>query len=373
MARGLFLLCCSLLGPAAAAAQLPGMVPFDVRASKGPTPVRSGDRDHLVYELRVTNLARRGGAIKRLEARVGGTVLAAWEGDSLRRHTTRIGESGDGRVIPAGRQSLVYLHVAVAPGAAPAAIEHRFFVTHADSLDAGSVDTLSGVTVPVARQTAVVVRSPLKDGPWVAVNGPGNASGHRRTVIPLEGLARIPQRFATDWIKLGPDGQGWKGDSTKNENWYGYNMPLLAVASGTVVAVKDGIIENVPFSPKMAVPITLETVGGNHVILDLGNGNYGFYAHIIPGTIPVKVGDKVKAGQEIGRLGNSGNSTAPHLHFHLGDANSPLGTEGIPFLIEEYAYQGRVTNFLGAWTPSGTTVDKKRELPLENEVVRFKP
>ena len=185
-------------------------------------------------------------------------------------------------------------------------------------------------------------------------------------------MGRVAQRFATDWIKLGADGHGWKGDSTKNEHWYGYGEPLHAVAAGKVVETKDGIIENVPFSPQMAVPITLETVGGNHVILDLGNGNYAFYAHMIPGSLTVKLGDKVSAGQVIGRLGNSGNSTAPHLHFHTGDAPSPLGAEGVPFVIDEYSDLGTAGKFVEAWTPSGPATPKRRELPLENHVVRFK-
>jgi murein DD-endopeptidase MepM/ murein hydrolase activator NlpD len=280
----------------------------------------------------------------------------------------------DSRVIPPGRQSLLYIQVVAPAGEPPKVLTHRFLVTHPDSLDGPARDTLPGYAVPVDPRSPLVLRSPLRDGPWAALNGPGNRSGHRRTVIPLEGQGRVAQRFATDWIKLGPDGRAWQGDSLKNDSWYGYNEPLLAVGSGTVVATKDGIIENIPFSPKMAVPITLETVGGNHVIIDLGNGMYAFYAHIIPGSIKVRVGDKVKPGQVIGHLGNSGNSTAPHLHFHLGDAPSPLGTEGLPFVVDEYTDYGVATRLLsgGQWTPGASTT-AKRELPLENHVVRFKP
>ena len=361
-----------LVTPSTAVAQLEGMVPFDIRVAKNPIPVLADGHDRLVYELRVTNVGRRGLAIQRVEVSADGALLAGWESDSLKNIALRMGEGGDGRVVGPGKQVLLYLLVSVPPGAAPKRLDHRFLITAADSLDGPAPDTLSNYRVTVDSRTPPVIRSPLSDGPWVAVNGPGNKSGHRRTVIPLEGVGRVAQRFATDWIKLGADGHGWKGDSTKNEHWYGYGEPLHAVAAGKVVETKDAIIENVPFSPKMAVPITLETVGGNHVILDLGNGNYAFYAHMIPGSLTVKLGDKVSAGQVIGRLGNSGNSTAPHLHFHMGDAPSPLGAEGVPFVIDEYSDLGTAGKFVEAWTSSGPATPKRRELPFENHVVRFK-
>lgn len=351
-----------------------GLVPFDVRAPKPPTPFPAEGREHLVYELRVTNLARTDRAIQRLEALAGDAVLASWSGDSLRSIALRVGEAPgpDSRVVPAGKQVLLYLHVTTAAGLAPREIGHRFLVTHADSLDGPARDTLRGPAVTVEATPVLRLASPLRGGPWLAANGPGNLSGHRRTVIPIDGLARVAQRFATDWVKFGADGRLWQGDSTRNENWFGYREPLLAVAEGTVVDVKDGIPENVPLSPQRAVPITMETVGGNYVILDLGGGRYAFYAHIVPGTITVKRGDRVRPGQTIGLLGNSGNSDAPHLHFHLGDRPSPLGTEGLPFVIDQYQKVGMAgMNFLQAWQPSGPAEPRRGELPLQNHVVIF--
>ncbi len=361
-----------LVPQTALSAQLKGMIPVDIRVPKNPIAVLADGQPRLVYELRVTNVGRRGLGIKRVDVSAAGNALASWEGDSLKNIALRMGEGGDGRVVGAGKQVLLYLLVSGPAGPAPSLLEHRLFFTPADSLDGPATDTLAKYVVTVDRRTPMVIRSPLAGGPWGAINGPGNTSGHRRTAIPLDGLSRIAQRFATDWIKLSPDGHAWKGDSTINANWFGYNEPLHAVAAGTVVAAKDGIIENVPFSPKMAVEITLETVGGNHVILDLGGGNYAFYAHLIPGSPTVKVGDKVSAGQVIGRLGNSGNSTAPHLHFHMGDAPSPLGTEGVPFVVDGYSDLGLMTGFSKPWTPSGPPTPKQRELPFENHVIRFK-
>src|SRR5262249_42152682 len=135
--------------------------------------------------------------------------------------------------------------------------------------------------------------------------------GHRRALIPVDGKVRIAQRFATDWVLIGADGQLFQGDPAHNENWYGYGVEVLAVADGRVVEVKDGIPENVPLTGEFAVPITLETLGGNYVLVDLGEGHFAFYAHLQPRSLRVQVGDPVQRGQVLALLGNSGNSDAP--------------------------------------------------------------
>jgi len=97
-----------------------------------------------------------------------------------------------------------------------------------------------------------------------------NTNSHRRTMVVVNGKARIAQRFATDWTRIGADGLAFRGDPSKNANWSAYGAEVLAVATATVVDVKDGIPQNDPTADKKAVPITLETVGGNYIILDLG-------------------------------------------------------------------------------------------------------
>jgi len=108
------------------------------------------------------------------------------------------------------------------------------------------------------------------------------------------------------------------------------------------------------------VPITLETIGGNHVVLDLGHRRFAFYAHLQPGSLKVKVGDRVKRGQVLGLVGNSGNSTEPHLHFHLADSISPLGSEGVPYALDSFDTKAK---------SGGAATKHKQEIPLEDEVV----
>jgi hypothetical protein len=373
-----FLLASLLLLPAPLSAQRVIAVPFEVRVPKAPTAVAADGKVWLNYELHITNLWPVNMGLRSIEVLGDGSrSLQSLDADALGKAMLRVGPPDASvvtRVIPGGRRSVLFLWVPLDAGSAiPLAVSHRIVVARADSLESGAPDTLWTDPTPVGR-VAPVLGAPLQGGPWAAINGPGNTSGHRRTMIPIGGTSRIAQRFATDWIKLGPDGRAWKGDSSSNANWYGYNEPLLAVADGRVVATKDGIVENVPLSPQRAVPINLETVGGNHVIIDLGGGQYAFYAHIVPGTVAVKVGDHVKKGQVVGRLGNSGNSDAPHLHFHLGDANAALGAEGIPWVFERFERLDKLTSMMAAmtgWKNPGTPSARTRELPLENEVVNF--
>jgi murein DD-endopeptidase MepM/ murein hydrolase activator NlpD len=261
--------------------------------------------------------------------------------------------------IPGGKTALIYMWVTPAGSAATlSTLKHRVSMKVGAYPEELSVDC---ARVAVSRDLPVI-SPPLRGDNWVAGNGPSNTSGHRRTIIPIDGKARIPQRFAIDWVQLNPDGMTYTGDPLDNKNYRAYGSEALAVANGIVVATKDGIPQNVPGENSRAVPITLETVGGNHVILDLGNGHYAFYAHLQPGSLRVKVGDRVKRGQVLGLVGNSGNSTEPHLHFHIGDSNSPLGSEGIPYVFESFEARAR---------SDAPLVKHKLEIPTEDEIVNF--
>ena len=80
---------------------------------------------------------------------------------------------------------------------------------------------------------------------------------------------------------------------------------------------------------------------GNHVVLDFGNGEFGFLAHMRSGSLKVKAGDKVEAGQEVGRCGNSGNTSEPHLHFHLQTTPNLAEGEGLPARFVDYMADGK--------------------------------
>lgn len=181
-------------------------------------------------------------------------------------------------------------------------------------------------------QTEVLLGLPFKKGKWLYAQ-----NHHRDSRFITEGKASYSQRYGIDWILLDNEGVYVKNESEQNENWITYGVELLAVSDGKVVDVKDGIAENTPLSENMAVSITRETIAGNYIVIDIGNDIYAVYAHLIPSSLKVKNGDLVKKGQVIGLLGNSGNSDAPHLHFHLETkSNITLGGEGVPYHFSEF-------------------------------------
>ena len=192
------------------------------------------------------------------------------------------------------------------------------------------------VDMELSPNRPAVIEAPLRGKNWWTPNGPANDSAHRRVIVALANHLGLPERFAVDWVQLGADGNSFSGNQSDNRSYHCYGAEVLAVADGKVVGVKDGIRENVPNAREMAVPITLETIGGNYLMEDIGGGRYAFYAHLIPGTIGVKVGDSVRAGARLAKLGNSGNSTEPHLHFHLCDGPNPLLCNGLPFAIDHF-------------------------------------
>ena len=307
-------------------ASFPFGLPLQLSVPIAPTPFLGNDgQRYLVYEVHAANFGARDLLLGKLDVLQDATTLVSYEGTELNSLILQPGSTSapDRRTLAAGRTAVIFLWIPIAT--VPASLRHRITVGEASVEGA----PISPVTTP-----AIVIGPPLEGGDWLAANGPGRNSQHRRGFVPIEGRARIAQRFAIDWVRLDQNGRTFSGDAKDNKSYRAYGADALAVADAVVVATKDGLPDNVPGITSRAVPITLETVGGNYVILDLGGGRFAFYAHLQPGSLRVKTGDRVKRGQVVGLVGNSGNSTEPHLHFHVSDGVSPLGSEGLPFAVD---------------------------------------
>ena len=348
--------------------------PIDIRIPAPPSPVAAEGMTHLVYELHVTNFSTSEVVIAEVHALDGHSqeTLRLYAGDTLGQNLRRPGlprDASDLTTIAGGGRAVVFVWITVADADVPGALVHRLTFLRLGS--DGDTTELAVETEPqVTRAAPAVIGAPLQGENWFAANGPDNVTGHRRALIPVSGKARIAQRFAIDWVQV-KDGVTHTGDPDDNANYYAWGSEALAVADGIVVAVKDGIPENVPGINSRAVEITLETVGGNYVILDIGEGRYAFYAHLQPGSLRVSAGDRVRRGDLVGLMGNSGNSTEPHLHFHVADAPSPLGSEGIPYVFDAFEVTGRAKDF-GSPHEMFPAQLREREIPLANVFVRFR-
>jgi murein DD-endopeptidase MepM/ murein hydrolase activator NlpD len=130
-----------------------------------------------------------------------------------------------------------------------------------------------------------------------------------------------PQRHAYDFL-IWKDGSTFSGDGTQKTDYYAYGQPVLAPVDGTVFAVVDGLPEVQP-----QVETDSENPAGNHVVIQVAEGEYLFLAHMQPGSILVSEGDTVQAGQPIGLTGNSGNTSEPHIHIHMQDTPELFATD----------------------------------------------
>jgi hypothetical protein len=350
--------------------------PVEMRVPKAPVAAPADGGAALAYELHVTNWFPQAFTVQRVDVVSGadGRVLLTLADSTLARSFGRPGMTPsnplDRTRLGGGMRGVTWLWVPVHAQNPPPTVRHRVTIQETAGADSGRTHAFEGATIPVSRDIAEI-GPPLRGGDWLTANGPGNESGHRRALIPIGALPVIAQRFAIDYVRVDAVGRTVAGDRARNENFYAENAEAIAVADGIVVATKDSIPENVPGTSSRAVPITLETVGGNFVTLDIGGGRYAFYAHLRPGSLRVRTGDRVRREQVLGLVGNSGNSTEPHLHFHLADANSALGSEGIPYVHDSFEVLGRCTGMLSGCSRREIPEQRRREMPVGNMIVRF--
>jgi hypothetical protein len=367
-------------------------------------PVLGSDgRLHVVYEVQLTNARTVPATISKLEVLdfdQQDRQLASYTGDelvvaqlSVRPREAQVLEpdpdplQADNPELVANESMLAFIELTFDDASqVPKRLVHRITGTGATNPGSTAPAPIDYLMAPwdISARTTPVIAPPLAGTGWTALNGCCSTAGaHRSSVQTVSGDLVGAQRFAIDWIKIGDDGAFFNGDPTDVNSWYNYDLPVLAVADATVVEVLDEL----PDQPVGTLPdpetMTIETVDGNHVILDLGGGVYAFYAHLRQGSINVKVGDTVTTGQELGRLGNSGNTSAPHLHFHLMAGPSALGADGMPMAFDQYRFTGAIDPAQWAeateslddtWrlVDTAETGERTGELPLDLVVVEFR-
>lgn len=320
--------------------------PLIVRVLASPVPVPTSDGAlHLAYEIAVTNTLNvplRVTGIDVLDPERGNQAVARFGEAELAGMIRSLGSLEFSSEILPGVTAALWVDVPLERDAdVPSRLVHRF---HTD-FDASQARGLPTVRVQIGAEVAVggpllVVGPPLRGSKWLVMNGccmP--VTNHRGAVLPINGDLYAAERYAIDFIQLDDQDRFVSGDPTAIDGYAFYGAEILSVADGSVVRVFDEVEEHDRVGA-LSYPITMETIGGNYVIIEIGEGLYAFYAHLEPGSVTAKPGDRVRRGDVIATLGNTGNSTMPHLHFHIINVPLALGGNGIAYVFDNYELRG---------------------------------
>ena len=304
--------------------------------------VADDGRVHLEYELLLTNATPVPVKLASLEVLNGrGARIARLSGPRLRAATGWEGATPPTTTLGPFTIGVAWIDLTFAhPNALPRRLEQRLTVNLPRGLPAPPVITDTGANVAITRRPATIISPPLRGGRWVAVGGP--LGPHRRALQPINGALPNGQRFAVDFSALlDAKGRTHVGNSSRHSSYFNYGQPVLAVGAGTVVDAVDRYPDQIP---NHNVHVSTEAGDGNHVIIKLGNGVFAAYAHLKPGSVRVRIGQRVRAGQVLGQLGNSGETSGPHLHFQLMTRPSVADSDGLPFVLDEFRLDGRLSS-----------------------------
>ncbi len=345
-----------------------------------PAPIVQYGSTKLVYEMVVTNFSKRSYVLDSIDAKAGAAQFS-YSGTALAGMMAHLGPwdpvaGPESRTIAAGRSLVVYFLLDLGQGKAPKAIEHTLHVNADDGTHA-----IAPKPLPVLDEKPIVVAPPLR-GVWIAGDSVNNGpdAAHRKTILITDGRAWLAQRYAIDWVQIQKvDGAytTWKGAEDKNESYFCYDQPIYSVAAGKVVGMADGLPQNIPHSGKYAVELTFDNAAGNHVVVEIAPHRYVLYAHMKPGTVRVKVGDKVGVGDVLGHVGNTGSSTEPHLHMHIVDEPSFLAGNGEPYEFTAFDASGPVEADVSSpgainFGPVGPQKPFTNDYPANNAQVTFR-
>lgn len=378
---GIVVLLVSVSRPGAAQERSPLVESIDLHVPVAPASVRIGGSLHLVYELHMTNARPdtvRLERIRILSSDDTTRTLAEFRGEALARHVQPLprGASSDpATTFAPGVRRVFYAWLPLpAAAAAPNALRHIVDLSTRRA-QASSELVVRSAPLQISRASPVTLHPPLRGGPWVALYDPLLAGGHRMATYALDGRARIPARYAMDWVKLPTSGVFDAQSRAPDHN--GYGADVLAVAEGTIV----GAVDDMPDNDDTTAPARrgVEYASGNYVVLALGVNRFAFYEHLKPGSIRVRNGQRVRPGDVLAQLGNSGSSSiGPHLHFHVSDANALLAAEGMPFVFRSFQQLGAfgsIHQFVDGvrWgeAPNSNGQTRTLEMPAPNAVLLF--
>ena len=367
---------------ASAVAAEPQWTPLTASVAAAPQAVRATDgHRHLAYEIDLHTLQLLSETapveVQSLDVRAQGGRSLLKLNPSEFVMTSGVPAEVTNTLAP-GLSGTVWLDVTLPGGQkTPRALVHRLRV-RAEYPSGARTFTFDTARTRVIRRSPVKIAPPLRGGTYMNFNGCCELGPHRTGRVSVDGGLHLPQRFANDYLEIDEHGNGYTGDVARNENWFGYLDPVHAVADGVVVSTRNNMPENTPPIEPLIENFTPDTDRGNSVVMRLSNGRYVLYGHLHTGSVRVKPGQRVRAGQVLGRMGNTGASGAPHLHLDISDSPRALEGNGLPFVYDRFRNVGSVTN-LDEWMESGLDArvsavshEKRRgEYPLQATVLDF--
>lgn len=322
-----------------------------VAATNAPLRVLGSDgMEHLEYDLIITNVFTAPVTLVSVDVvAADGRQLLRLDGDALAAVMQQLAHVSAPpiAVVPVSGVVAVVMDVVVPPGQVPERLSHRIaYELPADAPAITLIDNrvIMGPVLQVDRRAPLVIAPPLRGPGWLNFNGCCVATTpHRSARLAVDG-ARLNkfETFAIDWVRL-QGGQLFTGNGTQNEQWFCFGADIVSIADGTVVAVRNDMPNEIPLQPPVAVHHP-DDYAGNRVVVKIQPGVWALYAHLQPGSVTVRVGDRVRAGQLLGRLGNSGNSSGPHLHFQLADGADVITSHSLPFVLDHYTLVGAVVS-----------------------------
>ena len=356
----------------------PESTALQVTTTGPPHRVHGSDgREHIEFNLVITNIFPEEVTLTSLAVRAGGESLLKLEDDALAESTLPISGGEPTRTIPSSSAVATQVDVVMPRSAGrnvPKRVSPRIAYTFAPGSPVESVfgsKVVRGAALEVDRRAPIVIAPPLRGAGWANLNGccGDPSSPHRLAIIPADGTWTAFETFAIDYLRVVDDAV-FAGDGSQNTDWFGYGAPIHSVADGKVVSVVDGREDIPPLTdnPNLTSP---SDYCGNGVVVKIAPGQFASYCHLEPGSVRVEVGDRVGTGTKLGRLGNSGNTSGPHLHFGINAGADIVTSDSLPFEIDRYRFEG--TGFEGTTADEGiiVTPDSQKERkshPLINSI-----
>lgn len=321
----------------------PGVVPGRVTVAANPERVCLDDRRPAYLNF---DLVLRNGTARELQVREIRALVLDGRGEMIERRV--VGQQSLGllaphrAVAPLG-EAMMYNPLHFASLRAGARVRYEVDLAGHD----GGPATLTLAPQPCATAARLIL--PLS-GRVAVYDGHDHLSHHRRSGYLGAGFRSLgmndnPWRFALDLMVVDEAGTAFRGDGTRNEDWLGWGRPVRAAGDGIVAAVHDGQPDNTIVGQEnlwtqRSLAQDPMTPAGNYVLIDHGGGEFSLASHLRQGSVRVRQGDRVRAGDVVAAVGNSGSSLGPHLHYELRSGFGVRDVRGLPALFHDVTVVG---------------------------------